>query len=631
MAEDTETSAALLLERRLRAYELALDAARRDSAAAAQTLTRLSARIAEVELHLSQAREHSEQLERELGEAERRRRIAEQRAYAERSRREELQGRIAELERGREEVAETEEQLTAAEIHRQDLEAEVARLLRRVDESDHLAEASRAARERAERRIAELTAQAGALRSAPGTAALAGSLRAEFSRAEHVTSTVSGPLPAPQPVASLGHSLALERQLISTHRRGPARAAGASSRSRAPASRLLGILRQLRPELQRLGELVERERIARVAAERRADELARRLDQHIAHSDEAHAAIEMLREQLAAAGGLAARASAATPASERRRRSAAASAPAPADPARAAGDERPQSPAGPVAPEHLSSALARLRATTEAVPEDAEAMAGERDAPALAPAPAAGGGAPRPWLWPTFERLARIDPEAAAGLLVRLLPMQQYAHPEPIAYDVGLEDFWVHVTVIEDGQRIELADAPRSADEVSFAIHGDARRISRLLCAGPLRRRLGIGLAGVRGERRALRALDELLRAPVSLAELCAAGVTFDPALTMKLVAAMIGPDGANREVFTIAHRAPAAEDDGPADVALSVDGARQPSVVRDVSDPTTTIVCAPDRLLMALGDLSPADYEHRGAREPLTWIQRRVKLAQSG
>lgn len=146
----TAVPAQTLLERRLRGYELALDSARHDSVQAAQTLSRLTARIAELELELSAAREAPARLEARLAEQQRAWRRAEQRAYAERAYREELQDELAALERGREQAEDAHAALSAAAERRRELEDEIVRLRRRCDEAEHAAAVSRSAHERAE-------------------------------------------------------------------------------------------------------------------------------------------------------------------------------------------------------------------------------------------------------------------------------------------------------------------------------------------------------------------------------------------------------------------------------------------------------------------------------------------------
>ena len=149
-----------MLERRLRAYELALDSARRDAVQSAQTLAKLSARIAELALELSQARQQPATLEARLAEQQRETRVAEQRAHAEQVFREELQSELAALERQLDREADVlEPPETGGTPDDPELEAELTRLRRLADESEQVVAASRTARERAEGRVVELTAQ----------------------------------------------------------------------------------------------------------------------------------------------------------------------------------------------------------------------------------------------------------------------------------------------------------------------------------------------------------------------------------------------------------------------------------------------------------------------------------------
>jgi predicted nucleic acid-binding Zn-ribbon protein len=449
MTDQLERPDTVILERRLRAYELALDTARRDSLAAAQTLTRLTGRIGEMEVQLSEARERSERLEQGLAEAQRRRRAAEQRAYAEHSLREELQSGLADLEQGGERAAAGEDRFAAAAARNAELAGEVARLRRLADEADHLAATARAARERAEERVAELTAELESVRA----------------------SGVGDP-------------------------------------------RLRQALRELRAVLARLADVVERERLARIAAERRAEELELRISGQQQPGRRGELSLDRLRTHPSVL--------------------------------RAATGES----AGPVAPERFASALARLRSGGVESPSDpAEHEEAElaralevvwpEELPAEPPAEPTGG---RGWLRPAVARLARHDPPAAARLLTALVT----AH----------------------GGLVEAASA----------VDGDTAAIVRLLGAGPVRRRLRLARARLTGDRQGLRRIDRLIGASGGLAELVAGGLELDAVLTMQLVAALIEPDPGHCESFTIAHRDPGADPGEPADVVLSFSDAGGPA-----------------------------------------------------
>lgn len=505
----------VILQRRLRAYELALDTARRDAVATAQTLTRLTARIAELELELSEARERPARLESQLSESRRARRSAEQRAYAERAEREELEQRLHDLEQGREEAVEQREELAAVTGRQRELEEEIVALRRRADEADHLVAASSAARERAEQQLAQ----------------------------------------------------------------------GSGERTQ----RMTDVLRELRPQFSMLATLLQDERAARVAAQERVAQLEALLER-----PSRDAKIEPLRPAVAElAAGLAVRGE----------------------------------PSGPIDPDRLAFALKRLRAVTGAALDEASEAAPELPVPGL-PGPELPAG--RPWLAPAFRRMARDDPDAAGTLLLALLPLQERASAATVAYDIRSGGHYVQVTAGPDGLRTELAEGPRASGEVDFSVDGELAAVARLLAAGPRRRRLRVGLAKVRGDRRALAALDALLTVPVSLGALPDAGVELGAVTALRLVGAMIGPDPANEESFTLGFRRPELDADAPAEAALVIDRARPPRVTIDAEGATTTIICPPRDLLKVLAEIPGVSFECLGASDSLSWLQRRIKAAQS-
>jgi len=164
---------------------------------------------------------------------------------------------------------------------------------------------------------------------------------------------------------------------------------------------------------------------------------------------------------------------------------------------------------------------------------------------------------------------------------------------------------------------------------VLFQVIGDLPSLARLLTSGRLRRRIGRGRARVTGNRRALRALMALVRAPLSLHQLYAEGVRMSPLLAFTVLSLMIDPDWTKAERFTLAHQDSGAQAAG---VFLNVrDGA--PLSVTDTaqSGPVTTIVCPADVLLAVLYGESPPEVEVRGDARPLALLQSWVKRAQSG
>jgi hypothetical protein len=176
---------------------------------------------------------------------------------------------------------------------------------------------------------------------------------------------------------------------------------------------------------------------------------------------------------------------------------------------------------------------------------------------------------------------------------------------------------------------VELGDSPRARWDVSFQVLGDLSSLARLLGAGPLRRRLGRGLAGVSGDRRALRALTELVRAPLTLEELDLAGVRLQPSLALSVAALMVDPSWTEGERFTIAHQQPGAE---TAAAHLRIRDGGPLSVTDSALGPVAaTIVCPGDSLLPVLGGAVAVDGAIRGEERPPRLLRSWLKRAQSG
>src|SRR5205085_9892825 len=164
----------------------------------------------------------------------------------------------------------------------------------------------------------------------------------------------------------------------------------------------------------------------------------------------------------------------------------------------------------------------------------------------------------KPWLAKVFRALAAHDPSEAGRLLLAMLPAQRAADPHPVAYDLILSDVLVaHVTVGSAAAHTAFDATARPRSEVDFQLVGELASIARLLTAGPVRRRLRARrrIARVRGDRRRLTALDRLIRAPLSLRQLHAAGVRLDPMLAFTLAGLAIEPSWTAGERFTIGHR----------------------------------------------------------------------------
>jgi hypothetical protein len=313
--------------------------------------------------------------------------------------------------------------------------------------------------------------------------------------------------------------------------------------------RTAAALGELRTELDRLRDALERERARRWAAEAVAARLRAEIGGQRERSRDAHAAIEELRSTIELL----------RPATE---------APPPAAPSGQA-----------VTPDRLSDALTRLRQNTEPREGGAGPSAGVATTPpptsssppdmtvpsgSLVPAPPAAAlvsallpvGVGGPTVEQAFRRLAARDPERAGRLLIGLLGAQRAAWPHAVAYDLVLGPGYgtVQVTVGERGVSVERSGAARAREQVVFQIVGGPARLARLFSAGPLRRLLRIGVARVRGRREGVGALRALLALPLDLTALRAAGVALDGETLFTLLAAMIDPAWTRGERFTISH-----------------------------------------------------------------------------
>jgi hypothetical protein len=329
--------------------------------------------------------------------------------------------------------------------------------------------------------------------------------------------------------------------------------------------RTSGVLGELRQELAGLRAGFEHERSLRIAAELRIAELERELGGQRVASRGAYDAIGELRAALERLSRPAEDPDLDPDPDPDPDRPAAASgaAPPPADADVTGAPAEPQAGAESlVEPERLSDALSRLRdkiapqdpdatdpepvveAEPEAEPVDAPVMAAEPaadpveasipdpepeaseelpepevDPEGAVPAPSVASQLGRPRLEGAFRRLAATEPAAAGTLLLELLALQHAVHPRPVAYDIvlGAGEGCVAVSSADGATTVTVAGAPRPLDEVDFQLIGDRAQVAKLLIAGRLRQRWGIGVARVRGQRAALAAPLALLSLPLDL------------------------------------------------------------------------------------------------------------------
>ncbi len=204
------------------------------------------------------------------------------------------------------------------------------------------------------------------------------------------------------------------------------------------------------------------------------------------------------------------------------------------------------------------------------------------------------------WLPAVFKSLLAREPISAGRLLLQLLPAQSAADPHPVAYDLILGELaCVQVTVKDGPARVDFVELPRDPHEVRFRIKGDLESIARTLVASRWRRWFGRGMARITGDRGGLATLTRLIRAPLTLTELHAAGVRLDPPLALTVAASMIEPKATRGMQFTIAHQPARSQ---PPDAYLRIaDRKLAVTEIPPADAAATTIVCPPDLLLLAL------------------------------
>ncbi len=299
-----------------------------------------------------------------------------------------------------------------------------------------------------------------------------------------------------------------------------------------------------------------------------------------------------------------------------------------------AGAEQP----GLVEPIRLDAALARLR---EEIPAPAPAPV-DTSASEAGTAPGTDGEASAPhatasdadvtpvaqptrksWLLRALLSLAKQDPVAAGRIVLGLLPAQRLAYAEPVAYDLLLADAGcIQVTARGAATRVTPAAVARDLAEVDFRLTGELATLARLLIAGPVRRRSGRRMAELQGSRKSLRALVNLVRTPLGLSELYAAGMRLDVPLAFRLAAIMIDRKAVGSHRFTIAHRGPSES------WYFRVSGAERPTVTSSppLGPVATTIVSEPGALLGVIAGEQEPHAIIRGASEPLELLRDWVK-----
>jgi DNA-binding protein H-NS len=284
--------------------------------------------------------------------------------------------------------------------------------------------------------------------------------------------------------------------------------------------------------------------------------------------------------------------------------------------------------AGVVAPQRLEAALARLREERpEPEVDPGEQRHGEAttsgDAPSALPA-APAPPPPPPWLRNALRNLLREDAAIVGRLVIGLLPAQGLVASGTIRYDIAFSPGDCRAVTVSQGEVHLVAHRePRRLDEVDFRIEGDLAGLGRLLLYGSLRRRFSRRVARVLGERRALAALDGLVRVQVPLSALHAAGVRLAPELAFQLAAGMIDPAWTAGERFTIGHQSAGAR----GRVYLLVRDGERVRVSREPPlGPVASTIRSTDEELVAFLAGGP-EIEVRGATQPVAllcaWIAR--------
>jgi hypothetical protein len=253
---------------------------------------------------------------------------------------------------------------------------------------------------------------------------------------------------------------------------------------------------------------------------------------------------------------------------------------------------------GPVAPERIALAHARLRHTlfaeTAAEPEAGPA-GGPESAPAVEPGVAPGAVPPpsrKSWVLRALKPMVKRDPKSAGGLLRALLPAHGLAQLPPIG---------------------ELPGPPQS--------------LARVLVTGRVRRRIRWEKERLQCTPKAVSELLPLVRLRASPAQLRAAGVGLDPELAFSLVAFSIERRWTAGHRFAIAHRGPDAVTYFTVlDRTWPVVGTESPGA------PVATTICCLDETLFPVlcGELPPG-VAVLGAVAPLELVQRWFARATSG
>jgi hypothetical protein len=231
---------------------------------------------------------------------------------------------------------------------------------------------------------------------------------------------------------------------------------------------------------------------------------------------------------------------------------------------------QPAAPAAPLVPAGLAerareqaAAAAAAAPTAPDIAADLDAAAGRLKGPHIVSAPGqparahVTGRSARayPPLRGALVKLAHDDPQAAAALILGLLPAQGALLDAPLEYDLTVKELGTFAVTVGSGRaRAEAVAGPRPRAEAAFHLRADAVTLAELLAGS--HRHVGrvFGRARLAGNRRRLRALEQLASSAPTLAQAVAAGARLDPAPALKALAYAVPPGWTRGHVFTVAY-----------------------------------------------------------------------------
>jgi hypothetical protein len=235
-----------------------------------------------------------------------------------------------------------------------------------------------------------------------------------------------------------------------------------------------------------------------------------------------------------------------------------------------------------------------------------------------------------PALRGALVKLAHDDAQAAARLLVGLLPAQWKVIDEPVDYDVTLAEAGTYaVTVTAGAASVRPLTGDRGRSEAEFHLRTDALTLAEMLAGhGPRPRRFG--RARVSGRTRRVRVLQPLHESGLSLAEAVRAGARLEPELVLRTLAYAVHPSWTAGHEFTIAHTFTGPE--GDETLYITARDGRGLSVAQDPPPeiPNATVVLTRTAFEALLRGDSPPPGErpttrgdHRAAATLRAWADR--------